>query len=1359
MKKLLATIALLILCVSAYGLDETDLLFYAPFEGSIEAKIGKGGPAPVKQPEKPPRFVKGLYGKAVVVGKKNEFFAYPFKGNVPEVEGTMSFWVSPVEWQTKATELPFTWLLGIKDPTHYLGFRYHSKYGQPFFIWANGGPLEGIYMGFGPQKGHWHNFVTTYNPSKVVCYIDGELIRYAETKNFINTDYVPAEYNWVNDHFYVPKPLADFLVKNNVNNELWICWPNDEPDTAIDEVMIFNRALTEPEVKSIWRQGVLGARPPFFKLREKEKAEDWVVYEPPALAVSKTDKPPAIDGIISPGEWKYAASAVGFLDGTFGNLIEEDIRALITYDDDNLYVAVQTKGEMRTPLTSADAIDRIEQSEDEIALLIDPGRKKIAANVIRLSAGNAGGFLDSRGTDLSWQCKNLKLAASSKDRLWTVEFSIPFASIGMKPESGDARGINIVRRWAEGPHCLAAWADIHRTPEKFFDPAYYASITFEEDTPVVQLDGLGDVASGILSIAGNCIDPARKPVGILARANLHRTDIRRWYDYYPRSNGKVLSFDASIAAAAGKTGEVKIEKQFFDTDINGLFISFTDNVSQQVLYKQLVPFVLTPPILAVVKTYPSFGYLEVTADISAYHKIPHKELKAEIEVIGADGKSAGKAALESFKEGKAAARMNILNQIPEGKTKVIVTLMKKSGEAVSTFDTEFTKIPKPYWVGLNLGTEDKVLKPFTPLEVEGQKVSVWGRRYTFDDSLLPVQITSAGKTLLAAPMEISSTEDFRNRKNPARVRATSKSPTKALLETEGTIEEVPVTVKVRAEYDGMLFMKMTLAPQKPTELKGLYLSIPMKIENAALYHYNLCGFSGGGKSGAVMEEKLDELKSKPYPKRGVIDIDFNPFVWLGDEERGLEWFCEKQENWVNKGPEKPITMRNEGDITRLIVRLIDNPIEITSPTTFEFGVIATPVKKLPGKWRFFRCGREYGYTWSTGWANTPSDTETHPRYFRPTYKDFVKQKKEFVKYFIQYQWVCTATDRLEELPYYGPEWEANIFYGERSACTGSSYADLYLADFLKFFDECQPDGSYYDGGPPLKCVNLHHGHGWIDQKGRVQPQFTILSHRKFFQRIATELERRRDRYIIWVHNSDIMCMPAFSFATMFWNGEQWSSLAMDNGGDYTKVISLPHFRAEFISQNWGVITQWLGEFHTHGAVKEVTRDMVDTMLLFGLTHGTADHTMASNSGGHWNYMRDVLEARDAFGIQEAEFLPYWNNSDLVKVKPENDKIVCSLWKRPGKALVVLGNFTQKDVSVSVTLDPEKLGLSGKLTAYDLWDKYVDENPSYEMKTHWNGRAVKVAPQRRPLKEQELSDNTLTAPVRKANWRLIVIEQR
>ena len=52
------------------------------------------------------------------------------------------------------------------------------------------------------------------------------------------------------------------------------------------------------------------------------------------------------------------------------------------------------------------------------------------------------------------------------------------------------------------------------------------------------------------------------------------------------------------------------------------------------------------------------------------------------------------------------------------------------------------------WKNNKIGCYQKLMKPWTPMEVKNNTVLCWGRQYIYKNTLFPKQIVSAGENLL-----------------------------------------------------------------------------------------------------------------------------------------------------------------------------------------------------------------------------------------------------------------------------------------------------------------------------------------------------------------------------------------------------------------------------------------------------------------------------------------------------------------------------------------------------------------------------------------------------------------------------------
>ena len=134
-------------------------------------------------------------------------------------------------------------------------------------------------------------------------------------------------------------------------------------------------------------------------------------------------------------------------------------------------------------------------------------------------------------------------------------------------------------------------------------------------------------------------------------------------------------------------------------------------------------------------------------------------------------------------------------------------------------------------------------------------------------------------------------------------------------------------------------------------------------------------------------------------------------------------------------------------------------------------------------------------------------------------------------------------------------------------------------------------------------------------------------------------------------------------------------------------IDLGQYRAQNVASCFGVPAVSISTFVPFGM-----RGMIAVAAL---------HNCGTSGASHHKYQNDLFAYRDyltatgKFGIHDAEFLPYYTNSQLVKTAQDKREFA-SCWKKSGKVLVVVSNLKWQAAQVKVNFDFAKLGVTGKV---------------------------------------------------------------
>ena len=220
-----------LVAAAAWPLDQSDVLFYAPFDGNVTPALALGDKTP--QTEGQPRFQPGKRGQAVVCQDKQFSLSYPAAGNLNPRHGSLAIWVAAVDWHHgDGKNHNFMTLRG--DPT-YLLYTYISL--PTYFLQLapnNANPHVGADVDW--QPGEWHHLVATWQEGDFCLYVDGTL-RGMDSETMS-----------------LPRKLGDVF---DVGSHNFGC----EDATAFDELITFRRALAPEEVKGLYGWTVSAAGP------------------------------------------------------------------------------------------------------------------------------------------------------------------------------------------------------------------------------------------------------------------------------------------------------------------------------------------------------------------------------------------------------------------------------------------------------------------------------------------------------------------------------------------------------------------------------------------------------------------------------------------------------------------------------------------------------------------------------------------------------------------------------------------------------------------------------------------------------------------------------------------------------------------------------------------------------------------------------------------------------------------------------------------------------------------------------------------------------------------------------------------
>ncbi|CAN5452724.1 hypothetical protein BH09VER1_BH09VER1_36170 [soil metagenome] len=1121
-------------------------------------------------------------------------------------------------------------------------------------------------------------------------------------------------------------------------------------------------------------------------------------YKTPSFTIPYAEHKPTIDGIINDTEWESSFS-IQALQTTNHAVSPRPTRFWLTWDEDNLYVA------MRSPLRAGERLLQVSREkgkdvsvifDDSYEIWVDAGTKSDDGQVafFQFISNFAGARSDvmiepavgnSRpGWNSGWEPVN---RITPDGKFWEMEVAIPRKSIFLNAPFADGQKIscllarNFKRPWeqnsVEGTGSFSVCDTYsHFTLSKSAPALHLLEVADPEaKTFGLKLATFGTVGDAKLKWSFDS-DGGTAKTGIIDVKKGQLTTAEPGMNLDSVGPG---SFRIRVTSEDGKTsyldwsalrtfGFEKVEK---DVESGGKVTKVAEPVNQAATAINDKGDV----VRLLLQFNPVKDYLRVTGDFIQFDeraKIDHCEV-----VITSDPKSGGSGngkelARDSFKIDDLSSVRGVvqLKDVPYGAYVATMTCYAKDGSVIRKDEANFTKKDPtsfPWW-NTKAGNIEKVLAPWTPVKVSGNKTEVWGRTMTIGAAGLPSQIVSAGKNLLAGPASLQAEMDSGKIEAEAgKVSQISQADFRYVADATSKLGDLDISSRVTVEYDGMYKVEMTLKPKGSVKVGSLKMVVPIAPQ-ADQYIY--------GKA----EEIRSGFDMRFVPKEGTGVIwdcrkvgstamtagSFIPYVWVGNTQRGLCWFADSDQGWTPnaKTPAVELVRDTAGGPTKLIFNLISSPDTIDQPRTIVFAFQASPVKALSPGWRMntWWCGDTFGnyaYPDNKGaliWQCIPftTDIAASRKMVDARHVEFEnfpggpKRHSNAVPYF-GHDFMGPAAS---EQAYFGEEWQADTQRVEMGQLWyGKTLRDFIIYNLDKWIKDCGIDGWYLDNVRPIVSSNIDAGRGYRLPDGRIQPTFDIFGMREFFLRLRAIWQENGKTSLIVNHMTNNMILPWNEAVDVAYDGEH-NVIYPEMGKDFMDLWSLERLRMDYPEQ-WGVAINFMREYQ---GVWEPVR-MATVMRAYLGAVFLHDALPTGNSFTE-PQTRALIAARDRFGIGEndVKFLGYWDTESGLSCTPKD--VHLAGWLRPGKLMLAVVNFGEK-TNATVQIDAAKLGL-GSPSEWKVSD--AEEGTSVKGYTVTGTERTEItvwdaANNGGPVTSD--GKGGLKVPVNRHDFRLIVIEKK
>jgi len=500
------------------------------------------------------------------------------------------------------------------------------------------------------------------------------------------------------------------------------------------------------------------------------------------------------------------------------------------------------------------------------------------------------------------------------------------------------------------------------------------------------------------------------------------------------------------------------------------------------------------------------------------------------------------------------------------------------GELVKEFERT------PYeWERKGLGTSTKVYPPFTPMKVDGRKVSTVLREHTMNDFGLWDQVVARGKPLLAAPMRLVAEVGGK----PVELKATAfafsdKEPHKAVAHS--IFEGGPLRGRTlcRWDYDGMMRVDLLLAALLET-VDSFRLEIPLEDEMAPMIHA-----MGDGIRNTVYT-RMPEGEGVVWDSSKCQVNDFPPnwcsYIYVGSPVRGLCWFAENDKGW-SWDREKPNLdlVRRDGQLV-IRIHFINQPTTVIQ-RIFTFGLLAAPVKPRIENWRYIwhrenytllgtdinwlargNCGSVYPagkdmYLWE---MIERGNREKLPReevqkvidhgrkYFEPYGPERVESFERHVPHNLLsrhgkkmvFYYNRASCQLFPEFQAFQDEWCLTDYrtvgpgngIGEIKIVPSASYIDHALYWYGRSFEIGGNQGVYWDNMYLRASYNTAMTAAYEQPDGSIMPSNGIWGLRELVKRTFIHMNERGMRPVTMAHMTSTGILPVLSFCTVQYDWE------------------------------------------------------------------------------------------------------------------------------------------------------------------------------------------------------------------------------
>ncbi len=634
--------------------------------------------------------------------------------------------------------------------------------------------------------------------------------------------------------------------------------------------------------------------------------------------------------------------------------------------------------------------------------------------------------------------------------------------------------------------------------------------------------------------------------------------------------------------------------------------------------------------------------------------------------------------------------------------KITLSITVSNNTAVVHGVNEPDKMTRLAWLNSDLAQQNDVIAPYTPLQLQGNSISLLGRKLEINGDGFPKSIqtfftgemtgmTDQPNDIFTEPIHFHFTRasDGKDMKfSNGGIVFTRKEPGTIAWTAVNSNDTLELALSASLEFDGFVAYSVKVTALQDADMKEITLHLPFKKE-AATYLMGL-GQKGGLRADSIGWKWDVANKNQDGAWIGAVNAGIQ--YSLRDEKYtrplNTNFYLQKPlllpSSWANDG-KGGISIAQKGSSILANNYSGKRLIKKGASLYYNFTLLITPFHTLNTdfQWsnRFYHKYNQLEAIKATGanLVNIHHATPINPWINYP----FIewKKMKAYIDSAHQLGLKVKIYNTVRELSNHAYETQALRSLGHEVYSPGKGGGFSWLQEHLgddyigAWFVPELKDAAIINSGMNRWHNYYVEGMNWLVQNVGIDGIYLddVAFDRITMKRIKRVLTKDNHPGIIDLHsanqfnksdgfnNSTILYMEHFPYLNRLWFGEYFDYENNDPGFFLTEVSGIPFGLMGEMLQGDG--NQWRG-------------------MLYGMTSrlGWSDK---SDPSPLWKLWNDV-------GMEGTEMLGYW--SSHCPVTTGNSKVPATVYRKKGMALIALASWADTTTQVQLKIDWKALGL-------------------------------------------------------------------